>query len=621
MDHVAAKGISDAQYRRLIEICDIRGGELLSGRFRIGNKIQVRCAVGHTWSPTIYNVLKESWCGDPDCVSRSISEAKVGPILDRQRERVRKAIAARGGEWLDGDYINNRVPIKVRCEHGHEFEVVPSSLLRGTWCARCVGKYPKSEALSLLADLAANKGGKVLSTEYKDTKTKLQFQCGFGHPAWWAAPETVLKMGTWCPRCAPSGLKLDLDDLTEEVMALAKKKGGRLHSIAKVRGNGKYAAEIECQAGHVWTAKVNHLRTGSWCPACNGPGVREKICRAAFEWITGHSFGKKRPSWLRNARGRQMELDGYNPELGIAFEYQGEQHSKHIPFFHREDGEFERRVADDRLKAELCAQHGVILMTIDISIPIDDLQSHLVDRLVKACPDLKCSFNLSPFDTNSIVVGKEQELKRIQEIAHAHGGECLSAQYITNSRKLSFRCAAGHVWDAVPSSIFMGAWCKECMGQRTSATRRAKRDINPYLHIIEQHGGKFLGEVEGLKWKMRVSCSAGHEWVTEPVRLRAGYWCQKCSSLKRGQELKLTIGQLQRIAEGRGGSLLSRRYVRSSTKYLWQCGFDPAHKWLASANSVKRGSWCPTCAGKRKFLFAGDVDEFLRDEQLYPDPN
>jgi hypothetical protein len=36
---------------------------------------------------------------------------------------------------------------------------------------------------------------------------------------------------------------------------------------------------------------------------------------------------------------------------------------------------------------------------------------------------------------------------------------------------------------------------------------------------------------------------------------------------------------------------------------------------------VKRGSWCPTCARKRKFLFTGDVDEFLRDEQSYPDPN
>jgi hypothetical protein len=30
-----------------------------------------------------------------------------------------------------------------------------------------------------------------------------------------------------------------------------------------------------------------------------------------------------------------LELDGYCPELGLAFEYQGAQHSEYVPFFHR----------------------------------------------------------------------------------------------------------------------------------------------------------------------------------------------------------------------------------------------------------------------------------------------
>lgn len=615
MGRLTEKRISDAQYQRLLDICDQRGGELLSGYSRLGEQIQIRCSEGHIWSPNIYNVLKGSWCGHPDCVSRSIAKAKVSPILDRQRQKLRETILARGGEWLQGDYLNNRTHISVRCTQGHTFEAAASSLLSGTWCARCAGKFPKAEALSLLKEHAANRGSTVLSERYKDIKTKLQFQCGNGHPPWWAAPETILRMGTWCPRCASSGFKLDLEDLTEEVAVLAKSKGGKLHSIEKVRGNGKYAAEIECKAGHVWTAKVNHLRTGSWCPVCNGPGVREKICRNVFEWVTGKSFAKKRPSWLRNTRGKQMELDGYNPELGIAFEYQGEQHSKNIPFFHREDGEFERRVQDDRLKAELCAQHSVELLIIDISVPIDELQSHVIELLASIRPDLKVSFNLSPLDTNAVVVGKEQELQKVREIAKERGGECLSTQYIANNRKLSFRCADGHVWEAVPSSIFQGSWCKQCKGRRISAARRAQRNIKPYLEIIEQRGGKFHGEEPGPRWRMRVECAAGHEWVTDPARLRAGHWCRKCSSLKRGQELKLALDQLQSIAKAKGGSLLSRRYDKSGSRYLWQCGSDPKHRWISTASSVKRGSWCPVCAGKLKFLFTGDVDEFLQEER------
>ena len=78
------KEISDEQYRALVELCSKNGGELLSGHFRTGRKIHIRCAEGHTWFPDMYNSLKGVWCNHPDCVSKSISDAKVAPILEIQ---------------------------------------------------------------------------------------------------------------------------------------------------------------------------------------------------------------------------------------------------------------------------------------------------------------------------------------------------------------------------------------------------------------------------------------------------------------------------------------------------------------------------------------------------------
>lgn len=528
------KKISDKQYETLLELCRKHGGELLSGHFRTDRKIHIRCAEGHTWFPDIYNSLKGAWCNDPECVSKSISKGKVAPIIEKNREKLLQTITARGGEWLAGDYLNNYTPVKIRCSNGHVFDGIPFSLFAGQWCGRCAGRYPPEEALARLSKLASSKGGRLISTEFKGVKTKLQFQCGKGHEPWWAIPDAVLrKNGTWCPRCAPKGVQLDLDELKAEMEGLAALKGGTLLSLAKTNGQRNYKAEMQCSAGHVWQPRVEHLRNGSWCNVCNSPGVREKICRAVFEWVTGLPFGKKRPPWLRNARGRQMELDGYNIELGIAFEYQGQQHSEYVPFFHRYEKEFEWRVEDDARKADLCAQNGVELLVIDISTPEENLQSHITELLIRSRPGLDNSLNRLPFDIYSVDAGKEQELSRIKKIALAQGGVCTSTHYVANNRKLWFRCAQGHVWDAVPSSIFSGTWCKECAPEKISATKRSKRDIVPYLKIIEQHQGRLVEELSGSRWEFRVVCRAGHEWITDTARLRNGNWCRKCRSLSR----------------------------------------------------------------------------------------
>ena len=55
-----------------------------------------------------------------------------------------------------------------------------------------------------------------------------------------------------------------------------------------------------------------------------------------FEKLFEKKFPKNRPEFLRRSNGRKLELDGYNEELEIAFEYQGKQHYEYLHCFHRQ---------------------------------------------------------------------------------------------------------------------------------------------------------------------------------------------------------------------------------------------------------------------------------------------
>lgn len=62
----------------------------------------------------------------------------------------------------------------------------------------------------------------------------------------------------------------------------------------------------------------------------------EEISRGYFEYIfEGKKFIKSRPKWLKSPKNHSIELDGYCSELKLAFEYNGVQHYKFVPRFHK----------------------------------------------------------------------------------------------------------------------------------------------------------------------------------------------------------------------------------------------------------------------------------------------
>lgn len=53
-------------------------------------------------------------------------------------------------------------------------------------------------------------------------------------------------------------------------------------------------------------------------------------------------------------------------------------------------------------------------------------------------------------------------IEDIQRNAEDRGGKCLSTVYINSQTKLKFQCKEGHIWEAIPNSIRLGRWCRQC---------------------------------------------------------------------------------------------------------------------------------------------------------------
>lgn len=176
-------------------------------------------------------------------------------------------------------------------------------------------------------------------------------------------------------------------------------------------------------------------------------------------------------------------------------------------------------------------------------------------------------------------------LEAMQRIAAERGGRCLSERYMDANIPLVWECASGHRWEARPSAVKHRSWCPHCAIEERCHTLDTMRDV------ARQHGGECLADqyvnnATPLRWQ----CAQGHEWLAAPNRVLQGAWCLQCY----WDSMRSSLTEMQALAASRGGRCLSKEYVDSQTRLLWEC--HRGHTWQAVPNSIRQGTWCAECA-------------------------
>jgi hypothetical protein len=264
-----------------------------------------------------------------------------------------------GGECLSTEYKTNGDYLKYKCkipEHpiwGASYKQIVSL---GTWCRHCAGLAPIN--IGDCYNLAAEMGITCESKECHNTRMPINWHCSNSeHKGFTCSYNALYNHDRFCNEC--KGYKpLTLDDCIE---AAKKHRGKCLSTEYKTADT---PMDWECNSKHIFTTKFKLIRTyKTWCPECSNRRS-EKMTRHQIQDLMGLKFPSTRKlEFLRYKTGFRLELDGYNEEEKIAFEYQGIQHVIRQPHWQTED-QFKTQQERDIWKKEQCIKNNIDLIEI-----------------------------------------------------------------------------------------------------------------------------------------------------------------------------------------------------------------------------------------------------------------
>lgn len=104
----------------------------------------------------------------------------------------------------------------------------------------------------------------------------------------------------------------------------------------------------------------------------------EMVCRQFLNKYFSKPFIKVR-NLYNPVTHQYLELDCYNEDLRLAVEYQGQQHYKHIPYFHKNFESFRNQQYRDELKRIFCRDLGITL--IEVPYTVKDIEGYLNHKL------------------------------------------------------------------------------------------------------------------------------------------------------------------------------------------------------------------------------------------------
>lgn len=569
------------------------GGTCLSDSIpRVHGYAQWRCREGHEWRAVFKSVKAGHWCRT--CATQKQAERRRLKVALPLAQRLARS---RGGTCLSEDLRGAKELIRWRCAAGHEWRALLYEVRKGSWCkvchyARITGTLEEAQAA------ARGRGGQCLSDYYRNKREPMRWRCADGHE--WTAAFGRVNAGSWCRACfvaKVAGKHLTLKDGLQQAQRVAHNRGGKCLSERYVTATAPL--DWQCANGHRWRAAFGDICKGTWCPEC-GPGLRERLCRRVFEELLGKPFPRIRPSWLFSARGGRMEFDGYCEALQVAFEHHGEQHYRRVEHFQRGEESLARRREDDARRRALSVERGVLLIEIPYDVPAEKLsqwiahelqtrgysgplrpvesvrlRDYVTDESLERLREVarrrggeclsevwlgrvhKHSFRCALGHEWEATAGNVLEctwcptcklariaelrrdpegLLRMQALARERGGRFLSEVYTSVNDRHRWECAKGHIWEAAPSDVQKGTWCKRCMNSARRGT------LERLQAVARERGGACLSEsYSGSQVRLRWRCAEGHTWEARPdnvVNRRS--WCPICAQDRRGRKVRQT---------------------------------------------------------------------------------
>lgn len=542
-------------------------------------KLHWVCNEGHEFLKSIDKINQYSFCA---ICSRKRKR-------DTKRKEFYRFIKTQEKKYdltlISKEYIDNKNPLEWKCKNGHSFTAAWSNIQSGHGCPYCAGTKPLLPHTETAKKIAKKRGGKLLSKAVYRTHDLYLWECSKGHQ--WEATYTNIKdKESWCSICA-HGEPINLKSMKK----IAKDRGGKCIKYAETK-NGHKRFIFECSEGHQWNASGNNVRSGRWCKECSS-GLGERILREYFQQFFNKDFPNVRPNWLKNPKtNKNLELDGFNEDLQIAFEHQGYQHYQN----HHANKKLDEQIYRDKIKKRICKEKGILLFIIP-EIPrltsldgLDDMVQKILleNNYIKKRRKVNIDFSNAYKNTHF----KNQYL-RLQKIVSKKNGTLLEKKFLGVRELHKIKCENDHIFEQTPDRIWnQNRWCAYCSGQK-----RAEPLLEEMKRYACKMDGKLLSKsVRTKKQKVLWQCKRGHEWESNyETVIRQSKWCGLCE----GRIQRVTLLRAKELAKKYNGECIKLvRTVNNNNHkiFLWRC--SKGHEWEDKFHNIAKNSWCKICKNK-----------------------
>lgn len=245
---------------------------------------------------------------------------------------------------LSTEYKNSKTKLKCICPRKHKVEVCWGDFKQKYWCIECAGT--KKKTIEEVREFFESVNYTLLTTEYKNNISKLDYKCTRGHEhstSW----HDFSSGGNRCPICSRKKKKT-----YDEVEKSFKAAGYTL--LSKEYKNSHEYLDYECDAGHINRIRGYHFSQDGRCPDCFALSKSSKPEKEIVKFIRSIMSNNH---IIRNSRKilNGKELDIYIPSKKLAIEYNG-------LYWHSEEKGKDKYYHYNKTK--LCAEKGIRLITI-----------------------------------------------------------------------------------------------------------------------------------------------------------------------------------------------------------------------------------------------------------------
>jgi len=238
-------------YKFVKEQIEKEGYKLLSTEYKnIETKLKLQCPENH-----IFYIRYHDFQQGHRCRLCHINKTKTS------FEFIKKYFENEGYQVLSKKYKNSYTKLKTLCPNGHIFFVTWNRFQSGGVRCKTCSYLNRTFDFDFVKKEIEKEGYKLLSTNYKNVRSRLKIQCPKGHT--YIVSFYNWRQGSRCSQCASEKIRLTFNHIKNEI----EKEGYKL--LSRSYKNSHTKLKIKCNKNHIYEVTYSNFKQGYRCPRCS----------------------------------------------------------------------------------------------------------------------------------------------------------------------------------------------------------------------------------------------------------------------------------------------------------------------------------------------------------------